>query len=47
MPKNEALAKVDAFAENSQSLWPDYVIEWTSWNHVRTLASLLAAGCFE
>ena len=46
IPKNEALAKVDALAAGSESLWCNYVEVWTTWNHVRTIASFLAAACF-
>ena len=46
VPKNEVLAKIDASDANSVSLWHNYVIEWTNWNHVRTIASALAAVCF-
>jgi len=28
------------------SLWPTYLRDWTTWNHVRTAASLLAAAAF-
>ncbi len=46
VPKNEALAKVDALDANSEILWSNYVAKWTTWNHVRTIASLTAATCF-
>lgn len=46
VPRNEVLAKVDAIAIESESLWNNYVDEWTIWNHVRTTASLLAVVCF-
>lgn len=28
------------------ALWPDYLRVWTGWNHVRTVASLLAMAAF-
>ena len=46
VPKNEELAKVDVLATNLVSLWRNYVTEWTTWNHVRTIASLSAVACF-
>jgi uncharacterized membrane protein len=46
VPKNEALAKVDASAVDSEQLWRSYIDKWTNWNHVRTVASLLAMVCF-
>ncbi|MBE9563907.1 MAG: DUF1772 domain-containing protein [Proteobacteria bacterium] len=46
VPKNEALAKIDVSAADSESFWRNYVDEWTSWNHIRTIASLLAVACF-
>ena len=46
VPKNEVLAKVETSAADSERLWRNYVNEWTTWNHVRTIASFLAAACF-
>ena len=46
VPKNEALAKVNASAVDSDRLWQSYVDKWTKWNHVRTVASILAMTCF-
>jgi uncharacterized membrane protein len=39
VPLNNALA-ADA------SVWARYVKDWTFWNHVRTLSSLIACGLF-
>lgn len=36
-----ALAPAQALA-----YWPSYVPKWTTWNSVRTAASLAASGCF-
>lgn len=30
----------------ARSYWPDYLSEWTRWNHVRTVAALLACALF-
>jgi len=46
VPKNEALAKVNSSTVDSEQLWHNYVSKWTNWNHIRTVASLLAAACF-
>ena len=46
VPKNEALAKVDVLDSSSESFWKDYVDTWLVWNHVRTVASVLAAASF-
>lgn len=46
VPRNEILAQIVASAVESESFWRKYVSEWTSWNHVRTIASLLAMTCF-
>lgn len=46
VPKNEALAKVDPADSNAESEWNTYVITWTRWNTVRTIASLIAAALF-
>ena len=37
-----ARADGDAAAET----WRRYLVEWTRWNHVRTLCSLAAAALF-
>jgi len=46
VPRNNALAKVDAAAANGPAVWRQFVAEWNAWNHVRTIASVLAAGSF-
>jgi uncharacterized membrane protein len=46
VPRNNALDKLDASAESSVSTWNSYRSQWTSWNHVRTIASLGATVCF-
>jgi uncharacterized membrane protein len=44
VPRNDALAAVDAASANGASLWADYLTNWTAWNHVRTVASVAAAA---
>jgi uncharacterized membrane protein len=46
VPRNNRLASMAATSSEAVSYWPVYVKEWLLWNHVRTVASLLAAaGC--
>ncbi len=44
VPRNNALAGVASDSADGQQLWSRYVLEWTRWNHVRTVAALLAAA---
>ncbi|ASR37353.1 hypothetical protein BAY61_22765 [Prauserella marina] len=46
IPRNEALGRVDPAGAEGARLWRSFVPVWTAWNHVRTLASLVAAACF-
>ncbi|NLR98830.1 DUF1772 domain-containing protein [Rhizobium sp. P38BS-XIX] len=46
VPMNNALDKVDGHSAESAQLWSSYLVDWTRWNHVRTVASLLAACAF-
>ena len=46
VPRNEALAKLAPTDPNSANFWSGYVVSWTSWNHVRTVATLAAAVSF-
>jgi len=43
---NEALAKCDAFSDEASHLWDHYLQKWTLWNHVRTVAAILATAAF-
>jgi hypothetical protein len=38
------LASVPAESPETSRLWASYLSRWTAWNHVRTLASLVAAA---
>ncbi|HSG30557.1 MAG TPA: anthrone oxygenase family protein [Thermodesulfobacteriota bacterium] len=42
VPMNNALDKVDPESDEGANLWTDYLTNWTRWNHVRTVACLLA-----
>jgi uncharacterized membrane protein len=44
VPRNVALAAVDPASPDGARLWADYVVSWTAWNHVRTVAALAAAA---
>jgi uncharacterized membrane protein len=46
VPRNEALAAVRPSDETSEPVWAGYLLTWTRWNHVRTIASLAAALAF-
>lgn len=39
VPLNDALAAVDANDPAALPLWSKYLVDWTFWNHVRTVAS--------
>ena len=42
VPLNDRLAALDPAAAETARFWSDYVSSWTSWNHVRTVASIVA-----
>jgi uncharacterized membrane protein len=44
VPRNNALAQLDPAGSEAATYWPRYLAEWTRWNHVRTVAPLVAAG---
>ena len=44
VPMNETLAALPPTAPDRTARWASYVSGWTTWNHVRTVASLLAAA---
>jgi uncharacterized membrane protein len=46
VPMNEALAKVTGSGPEATTLWATYLRDWTWWNHVRTVASLLSSIAF-
>ena len=43
VPLNNALAAVDASTPAGAALWQRYLAEWTTWNHVRTVAPIVSA----
>ncbi|EGE57485.1 UNVERIFIED_ORG: putative membrane protein [Rhizobium esperanzae] len=46
VPMNDALEKVSGSGPEVVALWSTYLKDWTWWNHVRTVASLLASVAF-
>lgn len=46
VPRNNALAAVAATSTEGAALWAAYLIAWTKWNHVRTIAALAGAASF-
>ena len=46
VPLNEKLAQMPLSDPGLPDLWSHYLAEWTKWNHVRAVASLLAAALF-
>jgi uncharacterized membrane protein len=44
VPLNDALAAVAPDSSDGASLWSRYLITWTNWNHVRTIAALVASA---
>jgi uncharacterized membrane protein len=46
VPLNQALAAAfDAAPDAFQRMWAAYYGPWLAWNHLRTVASVLAMGC--
>lgn len=46
VPQNNALQRVDPDSEAALPVWRRYLIRWTAWNHVRTLACIAACALF-
>ena len=46
VPLNNRLADIQPADDGSADAWRRYRLPWTRWNHVRTVASLLAALSF-
>lgn len=44
VPLNDALAAVDPAAPDGARFWERYLVVWTRWNHVRTLAAVGATA---
>ncbi|NOT46646.1 MAG: DUF1772 domain-containing protein [Acidobacteria bacterium] len=46
VPLNNALMAADPSSAAGREVWDKYLTDWTFWNHVRTIASLLASIAF-
>lgn len=46
VPLNSALASADPGTAQGAAMWARYVKDWTLWNHVRTIAALVATVLF-
>lgn len=46
VPRNNALDRADPDSVQGAALWRDYLVTWTAWNHVRTIACAAALVCF-
>jgi uncharacterized membrane protein len=44
VPMNNALAAMPVAAPDRAARWTAYLANWTTWNHVRTVASLVATA---
>lgn len=44
VPRNNVLARLEPDAPEATETWRRYLVEWTAWNTVRTVASLAAMG---
>lgn len=40
VPLNNTLARLDPGSANAYQVWSHYLINWTNWNHLRTVSSL-------
>jgi uncharacterized membrane protein len=46
VPLNNALDAADATSATGQEFWQNYLTNWTFWNHIRTVASILSTAAF-
>lgn len=44
VPRNDALAQVEAASDEGAALWSDYLQSWSAWNHVRTVTGVAASA---
>jgi uncharacterized membrane protein len=44
VPRNNELARQEPASGDAREVWRRYLVEWTAWNTVRTIASLAAAA---
>ncbi len=46
VPLNSALVAADSTTASGQAVWQNYLTNWTFWNHIRTVASILSTAAF-
>ena len=46
VPMNSRLAAFDPYSPEAIEYWATYGKVWTRWNHVRTIGSIVTAGCY-
>lgn len=46
VPLNDELAAVTAASPQGADVWARYLVDWTMWNHIRTVACIGASACF-
>lgn len=44
VPRNDALAAVSVGTADAAALWSRFLVEWTRWNHVRTVTGIAATA---
>lgn len=44
VPLNNTLSRLDPTDDNAQQIWSHYLKNWTKWNHLRTVSSLLSCA---
>ena len=44
VPRNNAVARLEPESAEAAGVWGRYLVEWTAWNSVRTVASLAATA---
>jgi uncharacterized membrane protein len=46
VPLNNRLDAADPTTASGHDVWSNYLTNWTNWNHVRTVASILSTAAF-
>jgi uncharacterized membrane protein len=46
VPLNNALDAADGTTASGQEVWQNYLTNWTFWNHIRTVASIVSSFLF-
>lgn len=46
VPLNNSLSAIQLGTQSAAETWSRYLADWTSWNHIRTLASLAGSALF-